>query len=389
MRHKKIAILINSLDMGGAERVASLLCEQAVNVGADIELICLEDKIFYQLPKNMKIVTLARLPYGYIKPIKLLELLYFSWQLKTIVRKHKIDTVVSFLIRSDCVNNISKIIGSKHKTVISVRTTIGEFYAKQTIVNLISKLAVKLIYPLADCIIAPSKGILYDLNKIIGLKCVTHVVPNPINMRKIGSLANFGNENAFDFKKEKFYIAYLGRLIRLKNVHDIIASMSKLNDNIELLIIGDGDERQSLVGVANSFNISSRVHFVGSSKNPFAILKHCNLLVLASNMEGFPNVLIEGMACGCAIISSDCKSGPREILAPNTDINVKLEYGFEKAEFGILYAISDVLSLSAAIKLLFDDECLLAHYKSASNRRARDFAIPDITDKFLKVVENV
>ncbi|WP_319016516.1 glycosyltransferase [Aliarcobacter butzleri] len=90
--------------------------------------------------------------------------------------------------------------------------------------------------------------------------------------------------------------------------------------------------------------------------NPFSYISKADCFVFASNHEGFPNVLIE--ACELPIISTDCQSGPREILAPNSDISFQLENNIELAEYGILTPIKNVDKLQEVMNLMINDESL-------------------------------
>jgi N-acetylgalactosamine-N,N'-diacetylbacillosaminyl-diphospho-undecaprenol 4-alpha-N-acetylgalactosaminyltransferase len=132
------------------------------------------------------------------------------------------------------------------------------------------------------------------------------------------------------------------------------------------------------------------VHFVGSQKNPFAYLNKSNLFVMASETEGFPNVLVEAMLCGIPVIASDCISGPREILAPTTNPLKHLSIGdhLELAKYGILTPVGDVQGLVLAIQHLLNEPEKAKQLADAAYQRATDFSLKIIISRYQDIMHN-
>jgi glycosyltransferase involved in cell wall biosynthesis len=137
---------------------------------------------------------------------------------------------------------------------------------------------------------------------------------------------------------------------------------------LRLLIIGDGPERPALEGLAHALGIAERVAFPGFQQNPFAYMARARLFVLSSAWEGLPGVLIQAMACGTPVVSTDCPSGPREVL--------------EDGRYGPLVPVGAVEALAAAITRTLDDP-LPSHLLEA---RAAEFALAPVTDRYLDLM---
>ena len=157
-----------------------------------------------------------------------------------------------------------------------------------------------------------------------------------------------------------------------------------------MLILGEGELEQFLREQAVEEGIQDAVIFGGFVKNPYHILSKCDLFVLPSLYEGFPNALVEAMCCGLPVISADFDSGAREILAPGTDISKKLMHDFERAEYGILCPVFATASGAAkedcmeektmadAVLFMLQDENVYVHYKAMSQKRAEQLAMENM-----------
>ena len=134
-----------------------------------------------------------------------------------------------------------------------------------------------------------------------------------------------------------------------------------------------------------NLELTDKVYLLGKKENPFAYISKADCFVFASNHEGFPNVLVEALACGLPIISTDCQSGPREILAPDRDVNFQLKEEIELAEYGILTPIKNLDKLQEAMNLMINNESLRKKYQDKAKQRANDFRI----DKIIKQYEEI
>jgi N-acetylgalactosamine-N,N'-diacetylbacillosaminyl-diphospho-undecaprenol 4-alpha-N-acetylgalactosaminyltransferase len=125
---------------------------------------------------------------------------------------------------------------------------------------------------------------------------------------------------------------------------------------------------------------------LGNRDNPFKYIKKSDVFVLASREEGFPNVLIEAMIFGVPVISTDCISGPREILAPKSDIEFQLKDSIEFAENGILYPVDDMNGLVEALDTLFHDSGMRDRYVKKALEKSKEFSVDKIVEKYKGVL---
>nr|MBP3724350.1 glycosyltransferase [Campylobacter sp.] len=302
-----------------------------------------------------------------------------AYKLAKIVKKHKFSQIVSFLNRANYINILAKFI-SKHNAIISERHFTSLAYQGKSLNSLINKFLTKWLYKKANLIICVSNLIKQDLENNFGIKTQKIVIYNPYDIEKITKLSI--EQPNFEICEKS--IICVGSLKAVKNHQMLIRAFSKISDKeYKLYILGEGRLLKDLQNLVSELNLDNRVVFLGFDNNPYKYLSKAKIFVLSSNSEGFPNVLVEAMICGLPVISTDCKSGPREILAQNTDINLQLKNDIELAKFGILTPINDIDKMTKAINLMIQDENLRNQYAKSIATRAMDFDISFIKKQYL------
>jgi len=363
---KKISILVNDLDSGGAERVVSILLKM-LNSKYDITLFMMHNIIFYDIPKDTKIVIIGNSKLSDSGLIKLLKLPYLAYRYKKLNINSSYS--ISFLSRSNYINILAKLFGMKGRVVVSERAMPSLQYAKG-FQGKINTFLIKTLYPKADLVIANSKGNAIDLEKNFGTKDVK-VINNLFDIDKEAKL------------KDGFNFITIGRLDEGKNHKLLINAMQNIDAN--LYIIGDGVLRDELTQQIKDLDLTNRVFLLGKQKNPYKYLSKADCFVFSSNREGFPNVLVEALACELVVISTDCQSGPREILAPDTDVEFQLHSRVELVQFGILTPINKLETMIEAMNLIKNSSKLLDSYKIKSLQRAIEFDKNRIIDKYINI----
>ena len=377
---KKVAILIYYLASGGAERQVSIIIKE-LKEKFDITLILMNDTIFYEIPKDIKIIYLEKsVPFeSGIK--KLLKLPILGWKYKKILKKNNIDISLSFMTRPNYINIFAKLYGSKIKTIISERSYFSLQYSYNNLQSFINKKLVKL-YNFADFIITNSTGNAEDLIENFNISTTKiDTIYNIVDIKKINLL----QKEKIAIKKEKFTFVTIGRLDRGKNHQLLIKAIKEIDAN--LWIIGEGELKKKLELLIENLKLKDKVKLLGRQNNPYKFLNKADCFVFASNHEGFPNVLLEALACKLPIISTDCKSGPREILAPNTDFT-KQTKEIELAEYGILTPVGDVEKMAKAMKMVIKNKNLGENYLKKAINRVKDFEVKKIMKEWEETIEN-
>jgi N-acetylgalactosamine-N,N'-diacetylbacillosaminyl-diphospho-undecaprenol 4-alpha-N-acetylgalactosaminyltransferase len=399
MNRLKIILLVNQLGNGGAERVVSLLAKHLSKENNQIEVICLERNLigtenFYQISSDIPIHYLTNDTKTHSGLHKLIELPILGWKLMRYVQQNNIQLVQSHLFRASYVNTFAKLwaqmLGKRKHKMQFVTPGQVTYYDKKGLLGKINIALIRFCYPRADYIVFKSIEMQAQATQRIPAlaPCPQTVIYNPYDIEAIQ--AQTKAEVDFYFNPDKRYLISVGRLIKLKRTEIILNALTHLPNDIELILVGNGTEEADFKRLAEQLNVRQRVHFVGSQKNPFAYLNKSNLFVMASETEGFPNVLVEAMLCGIPVIASDCISGPREILAPTTNPLKHLSIGdhLELAKYGILTPVGDVQGLVLAIQHLLNEPEKAKQLADAAYQRATDFSLKIIISRYQDIMHN-
>ena len=392
----KIIFTIPSLYGGGAERVLKYLVE---NIDAKEKiLLTLESGQKYDIKQSIEYIKLTNID-GRSSSLK--KSIFFLIQYIKFIRfikSEKPDVIISFLERT---NIITILTPTKAKKIVSIRSFISKKFKDTGLKGSIVKFFYKRLFKLVKYFVVPTYEIKGDLiNSFEINENKIKVIYNPIDLKTIDLLKK---ESLSDSEKEIFLnneiLINIGNLTHPKGQWHLIKVFSKIKTrNIKLLILGEGNYHDFLVEMAkkNSLKIydyklndvlndSYNIYFLGFQTNPYKYLYNSKLFLFSSLREGFPNALIEAMACNLPICSSDCQSGPKEIL----------DYG----KYGILLPVFsgnkniiqkfndiEVLWIEQINKLLNDKE-KLKELEELSIQRVKDFELKNIIlewDNYLK-----
>ena len=369
----KLLFLINSLEGGGAERVISTLSHYFVlEKKYQVAIVTLHKaNAQYDLPPSVSVQS----PKSGVFCVGLGKILFIplvALEFSQILRKEKPDGVISFLPRSNFVHLMTRWLGNKSKIVLSERADTKAVYASKSLPDRAMRTLIRLSYPLADSIIAISEGV---KNSLVGLGVPTEKITVIYNPQQIEYIKLKSRESADALEPGKCVtLITIGRLVYQKDHQTLLEAFKKIRAAMDarLIIIGEGPYEARLKKRAETLGIAEWVSWLPWQSNPFAILARANLFLFTSRFEGFGNVLIEAMVCGLPIVSTDCPSGPREIL--------------KDGEYGVLVSIGDSTAIAQAAIRLLKNKQLYEKMRQGGFERAQDFDVHSIAPQYLNVL---
>ena len=304
MINKKIAFLIPCLSPGGAERVVVTLANKFANKFKVFLIVINKTESVYNIHKEVNIIYLQD---KYTPSTSLIEaiksnVIYVKKIIK-IAKNNQIDILIGFTTSVNILTVISSILLNK-PNLISERNN-PEVYVPGTFWRVLRNFW----YPFTNGLIVQTEFIKGFYKNIIHESKIK-IIPNPIDEIMV-SLRK-------DYSERDNVILTVGRLDANKNQRLLIEAFANLNvGNWKLIIAGDGDLREEYEELTASLGIADKVDFVGNVNKISDFYNKAKIFVFTSQSEGFPNALLEAMSFGLPCISSDCPSGPSEIIKNN------------------------------------------------------------------------
>lgn len=314
MSKLQIAFLIPTLDAGGSERAVSNLSLSLNRKKYDISIIVFDGtNIKYQYFGNL--IDL-KIPASRHLLSKLFGFIKRYFKLKKIKKVNQFDYVISFLSTPNILNILTNTKNTRN--IVSIRNY--DSLKKKSLLYIAIKFVELNLYKKAYKIVAVTELIKRDLNKKKAVYKKTIVINNGFDISSIKKKSQQKIEENYLSVFSKPNVITIGRLTYQKGQWLLIEAtrrIVKVIPDFQLVIIGKGELKSKLMIQIDEYKLRKNVTIIDHVLNPFKFISKSNMFVLSSLYEGFPNVLIEAMACGVPVISTDCLTGPREILAPN------------------------------------------------------------------------
>ncbi len=381
---KNIMFIIGQLRNGGAERVICNLCNDLkddYNINLVVRTMKEYDSIY--IP-DVNIIELEELSNRYTKLFGILKLRHLK-------KKLKIDTTISFHLKYNIYNYLSKY---KDKVIVSIRNF--ESFKLDTYSNFQIYLYKKVLKKV-DLIVNVSKCVMKDQMSLYHTKKENNVViPNYIDKEKIDKLKL---EKINNIIVDQNTILTVGRLVYQKGIWHLIKSMKKVieyNPNIKLIIIGRGPLKNDFQMLIDSLDLKNNIAILDFNNNIYKYMYNSKLFILPSLYEGMPNVLLEALVCSLPVIATDSFGGTSEILSKKyksfyvKDISYS-DYGILISNFKLDYNLDLNLSkeenmLADTIIELFNNKKLYDKYKKRCLKGSVRFSKNKILKKWKDII---
>lgn len=397
-RPRKLLFVIDSLGNGGAEHVLETITRELAARGDACTIFLSIGKSIAQKTSEAVNVTAPDFgPRSFFEKLVVNTLALAAWipglgafgerrslrsliwavhegasSLSKQIATNRPDCVISFLPYSNLISCYSRLrFRWRSPLVCSDRSFLSHELGRLPCAALHQKLA-RLLYRQATWHIAVSRRAANDLHATIGVAASRIlVIPNGVDVANVNDLALKSSEAR---RSAAFTIVAAGRLNRQKGFDILLTAVSMLPDrHWRLLILGEGEEEAGLLDLCKRLGIADKVSFLGWQSNPYPVIAAADVFALSSRSEGWPNALLEAIALGIAVVSTDCESGPSEIL--------------ENGRSGLLVPVTDPAAMMQAISKLMNDPLLREELSNAARERANQFGIPDMIHRYSDAID--
>ncbi|NQT06185.1 MAG: glycosyltransferase [Candidatus Omnitrophica bacterium] len=380
-KKKHLLFFIPSLRYGGAERVVVNLSRALVDSGRyRVSILLLEGSADYPISDDIEV---TRLYYGKRDIFsKTRSLIYDPFILKDFVENNDVDIVLSFMQRPNVINLMAKAFGAKHSPCVNVRVCLTKQYENiPRLFKFICRIALERLWRYAEVTFVNSYVIKDEIVTYFKVeRNAINVVYNPLYIKEIEHFAKEEVEEEWFKQKDIPVVINVGRLTKQKGHIYLLRATARIAAKrpIRLAIIGDGELKEKLIRESKRLRIYDRVLFMGWQKNPYKYIMRSNVFVLSSLWEGFPNAVLESMACRCPVIVNNCPSGPSEMLLPERQEMDDIV----ESKYGILINKLSISNLSDAIERILDNKDLFKKYADAGIERASQFDLLPIAKNY-------
>lgn len=360
---ERIAIFVPSLGGGGAERVMVTLANAFAEAGYRVDLVLAkaEGEYIDQLSPELSVIDL-----------KSARVMSSIPALVRYLRESRPAVVLSALTHANLAAILARLFARvKFRLVVSERANLSVSAANANSLRMrLIKRLVAMAYPYADHVITVSRGVADDLVNELGISAskVTAVY-NPVVDDTLLALSHEPVSDPWFDDSSVPVVVGAGRLARQKDFATLIRAIGLVNEHqpVRLVILGEGDLREELSELIESEGYTGFVRLAGFQENPFAYMRKASLFVLSSAWEGLPGTLIQAMACGVPVVSTDCPDGPKEIL--------------DGGQWGRLVPVGDVKAMAAAIEKNLDGE-----ERPNVHERALHFSVENAVQRYMEIL---
>jgi glycosyltransferase involved in cell wall biosynthesis len=360
LNNTKIFFLVGSLKLGGTEKVALTIGQFLAKRGIEVWFVSLTDKQDFVVDKNRHVVLLATKPKGFVRTA------WRAWKnLFMLIRKERPSVVVSFSVGL----NLFLFTQFFSRTVFVIDTNIFAFVKKWYYKHLLKYF---IYFPHVRAVAIPSRGLLGACKDFFGNERKLVLINNPVDLDLIEKLKVVPLDEEY-LDKSPFIVA-AGRINKLKGFAGIVRAYasSSLVARWKLVILGYGPEEDAIKHLIKELGLENSVYMLGFKQNPYQYFHRSGIFILNSKMESFGNVLIEALACDCAILSSDCDFGPRDIVIKGVN--------------GDLFEFNNESELTSKMESVLDDWNRHDHLRAGAQQSVLQFDLSVIGPQWEKML---
>ena len=305
-----VLFVVDHLDTGGAPVVVRDLISGLVEQGASVTLVVLSERVSHALPPSVRCVRLPFVPRSRLERMRRYRMharQFDDWLSQqgtinfdlVVAHLHHAHQVVSRSCLADqawyCLHSdpVVAFLGNK--------SGLGRWLKRRKVARLYA----------GRQVIGVSQGIIDRLQSVLGVRTARALcIHNPLDIGAISSKAMASPDDI-----PEHFLLFVGRLDqRAKRLDRLLAGYQKSGVELPLLMVGEGGDRQLVLKQIEQLGLEGKVRLLGHRDNPYSYMKCATALLLSSDYEGFPLVIVEALACGTPVVSTDCPTGPSEIL---------------------------------------------------------------------------
>jgi glycosyltransferase involved in cell wall biosynthesis len=359
-----ISILLPDLRGGGAERVNLDLAHEFARAGHEVEFVLMQARgeLLEEAKASFPVVDLAT-PRARSLPLALARYL----------RRRRPDALLAAMWPLTVIAPLAqRLSGHRCKVLVSEHNTLSVQYGEWGRLHRVAlRASMALGYRLAAHRVGVSSGVVNDIAALSGLRAdAFDVIHNPVPPRPDPPASALQEAESLWSGPAGARIVTVGSMKAQKNHPLLLRAFARLDrPDARLMFVGDGAGRDALLSLARDLGVADRVILAGFRPDPTPFYKTADLFVLSSDYEGFGNVIVEALACGTPVVSTDCPSGPGEIL--------------DGGRYGRLVPVGDAAALAGAMAAALGE----MSDRDALIRRADDFAPQIAAGRYLNAIE--
>lgn len=363
----KIALYMQEFWGGGIERLFVGLAAKFIDAGHSVDFLVnkAEGPFLASVPSAASVVTI-----GGDKPAKSVPGLvrYMRGQSPDIVMSGHDHANIAIMLAGLFAPKVQIVPGQHNSLKAKMRIGVS---------NAVVPSLYKLLAWRANAFVSVSEGVAREVRDMAGVPAAkSHVIYNGVVSAEGGATPGAEAVAYFDSIPKRPSIVAAGRMVDQKDFATLITAFSILRKSVDanLVIFGEGPLRQDLTALASEKGVASDVFMPGYVDKILSYIAQADLFVLSSKYEGFGNVLVEALSCGVPVVSTDCESGPSEIL--------------RDGEYGLLTPVGDVESLAKAMRDQLAATHDVEHLKSRAGNFSEGRCAAAYMDLFRKLKSN-